>query len=117
MDGIGPLAAPDRRLVVQPLGEGEGLGPVPGQRSQEGLMAIPLVASWSSRGEIPHHRVPALVMEMLEQQQVADLARGPCLQVHIAFHRGGESMISSMPVLAGEGRAVQLDGVFAQHVC
>src|SRR6266536_917724 len=78
-------------------------------------MPIPLVTSWSSGGEISHHCVPSLIMEMLEQYQVADLVRGSFFQFHIASDRGGESMIGSMRVLTCEGRAVQFDGVLTQR--
>jgi hypothetical protein len=78
-------------------------------------MTIPLMMSWGSGGEISNHRVPSLVVEMLEQYQIADLVRGPFIQFHITSDCGGESMIGSMRVLTREGRAVQFDGVLTQQ--
>jgi hypothetical protein len=54
-------------------------------------------------------------MEMLEDDQVADLVRGPFSQFHILLDCGGEPVVRAMRLLTGEGRAVQFDGVLAQQ--
>jgi hypothetical protein len=74
-------------------------------------MTIPFVMPWSCGGEISHDNEPSLVMDMVEQYQVANFVRGAFVQFHIASDRGGEAMIGLMRFLSGEAGAVQFDGV------